>query len=259
MRGVNKDAMLDIPNNVPREFETLEKMVESLEKSITDNPQNRQCSICNVCGKEGMSNAIKNHIEANHIEGITIPCNSCDKTFRTRNGFIDHKREHNTNERKGEKNHKCKMCVFSSSSASRLTSHNRIHSGEKPFICKLCTYTSAWNGGLKKHMKTHTKKPLPFSCKHCIFICSSASRLTKHLQTHEKDFRCNKFACKFTCMTAAQLKSHKETHSKRSFCKTCLLGPFTTAEYLLLGGRLGEGTEVECYPCKSKNPKNERH
>ena len=49
---------------------------------------------CKVCGKEGFSTQIKDHIEANHIEGIVIPCNLCDKTFRSRNNFRQHKRNH---------------------------------------------------------------------------------------------------------------------------------------------------------------------
>ena len=42
---------------------------------------------CHVCGKQVPRNnptTIKNHIEANHIEGISLPCNLCDKTFRYR-------------------------------------------------------------------------------------------------------------------------------------------------------------------------------
>ena len=40
--------------------------------------------ICKVCGKEGQSIHIKNHIEAHHLEGISIPCNYCEKTTRSR-------------------------------------------------------------------------------------------------------------------------------------------------------------------------------
>ena len=47
---------------------------------------------CKVCGKEGMGSAIKDHIEANHIEGIVLPCNLCEKTFRSRKTLREHKR-----------------------------------------------------------------------------------------------------------------------------------------------------------------------
>ena len=40
--------------------------------------------VCNVCGKEGRTNDIRNHIEANHLEGISLPCDYCDKTCPSR-------------------------------------------------------------------------------------------------------------------------------------------------------------------------------
>jgi hypothetical protein len=52
--------------------------------------------ICQVCGKEGQVSNIKDHIEANHIDGISLPCNTCGKIFRSRNAL----RQHN------DKNHK---------------------------------------------------------------------------------------------------------------------------------------------------------
>ena len=30
--------------------------------------------LCKVCGKEGRDNHIKDHIEANHLEGVVLPC-----------------------------------------------------------------------------------------------------------------------------------------------------------------------------------------
>ena len=48
--------------------------------------------VCQVCGKEGASTTqIRDHIEANHIEVISIPCNSCQKAFRSRNAFRQHR------------------------------------------------------------------------------------------------------------------------------------------------------------------------
>ena len=46
--------------------------------------------VCQVCGKEGQKTNIKDHIEANHLEGISIPCSLCEKTFRSRNAFRQH-------------------------------------------------------------------------------------------------------------------------------------------------------------------------
>ena len=47
-----------------------------------------------VCGKEGRSIDIKRHIEANHLEGVSLPCNQCDKTFRSRDAVRQHVSRH---------------------------------------------------------------------------------------------------------------------------------------------------------------------
>ena len=84
-----ENRTLAIPNNFSGNLEELEEKV----KSMMEKSQNkyagghRLADQCKVCGKEGMGSAIKDHIEANHIEGIIIPCNLCDKTFRYRNSF----------------------------------------------------------------------------------------------------------------------------------------------------------------------------
>ena len=66
-----------------------------MEKSQNKVASGREfAKLCKVCGKEGDATSIKDHIEANHLEGIVIPCNLCDKTFRSRNALRLHKRQH---------------------------------------------------------------------------------------------------------------------------------------------------------------------
>ena len=50
--------------------------------------------VCKLCGKEGIRQVIMDHIEENHIDGIAVPCNSCDKTFMTRTRFRLHQTSH---------------------------------------------------------------------------------------------------------------------------------------------------------------------
>ena len=42
---------------------------------------------CNMFGKEGLVKEIRDHIEAKHLEGISFPCDYCDKTFTSRNNL----------------------------------------------------------------------------------------------------------------------------------------------------------------------------
>ena len=84
-----------IPHNFSTDLQELDERVKSMmEKSqnFVSN-QNKRADICKVCGKEGQSNGIKDHIEANHLEGIILPCSLCDKTFRSRNSLRHHNRQ----------------------------------------------------------------------------------------------------------------------------------------------------------------------
>ena len=95
-----ENTTLAIPCNFSGDFDELEERV----KSMMEKSQNRIASgvkladRCKVCGKEGHGHHIKDHIEANHLEGIIIPCNLCDKTFRSRRTLSYHKSCHHTSD-----------------------------------------------------------------------------------------------------------------------------------------------------------------
>ena len=61
-----------------------------MEKTSRNMSSGRSIFSSKVCGKEGKSSNIKNHIEANHFEGVSVPCNNCEKTFRSRNTLAQH-------------------------------------------------------------------------------------------------------------------------------------------------------------------------
>ena len=51
---------------------------------------------CQICGKEGYQSQIKSHVEVNHILGISLPCEVCEKTFRSRGALKKHLTFHPT-------------------------------------------------------------------------------------------------------------------------------------------------------------------
>ena len=100
MLPAEANTRIAIPNNFSRDIDQLEEMVRSMMEKSENMCQNhnkdkrqQRADRCKVCGKEGMGSAIKDHIEANHIEGIVLPCNICDKTFRSRNALRLHNRQ----------------------------------------------------------------------------------------------------------------------------------------------------------------------
>ena len=99
----NSKGVIALPKEeVPADLKKLDEMVNSM-MNISENMvkfgEGRMAKgyVCQVCGKEGQGNNIKYHIETNHLEGISIPCNICDQTFRARKLLTQHKAQHHTN------------------------------------------------------------------------------------------------------------------------------------------------------------------
>ena len=85
---------LAIQNRFSGDLEELEERVKSLmEKSQNKLSDGRKAFSCKVCGKEDYKKNIKGHIEAKHFEGISLPCNICNRTFRSRYGLKQHNRQ----------------------------------------------------------------------------------------------------------------------------------------------------------------------
>lgn len=79
-----------IPNFLSWDLQQLDEKVKSMmESSQTLIPSGRngkqeRAKTCKMCGKEGQSMAIRDHIEAHHLEGVSLPCDVCGKECRPR-------------------------------------------------------------------------------------------------------------------------------------------------------------------------------
>ena len=93
---INNERRISLPSFVSGDLKELDEKV----KSMMSKSQNRISSglkfanICKVCGKEGLKHHVADHVEANHLEGISLPCDICEKTFRARNYLRKHKSKH---------------------------------------------------------------------------------------------------------------------------------------------------------------------
>ena len=76
----------DISGNTKNLDEQIETMISRGETLLRDGHGRMvRAYVCNVCGKECVhKNHAKDHIEANHLEGILLPCNHCEKTYGSR-------------------------------------------------------------------------------------------------------------------------------------------------------------------------------
>ena len=91
----NTEQRIAISQQVSADLQELDAQVKSMmdqsQKMIQSGKIQRRAKICKMCGKEGQYVAIRDHIEAHHLEGVSLPCNVCDKTFRSRNSLRLHK------------------------------------------------------------------------------------------------------------------------------------------------------------------------
>lgn len=72
-------------------LEDLDAKVNSFIQLVSSEEDGLQrLNICTVCNKIGHKTQIKDHIEAKHFEGISIVCNHCGHTFRTRSALRHH-------------------------------------------------------------------------------------------------------------------------------------------------------------------------
>ena len=67
-----------------------EKCISMMEKTSKKNKDGKLLYSCTICGREAINSGLKRHIEANHLEGISIPCNLCETTFKTRHSLRSH-------------------------------------------------------------------------------------------------------------------------------------------------------------------------
>ena len=90
----NVEQKIAISEQVSADLQELDAKVKSMmgqsQTMIPNGKKQRQAKICKMCGKEGPPSTIRDHIEAHHLEGVSLPCNSCEKTFRTRHALRDH-------------------------------------------------------------------------------------------------------------------------------------------------------------------------
>ena len=90
LTGKTGKSQLDISDNrVQADLRELDDQINTL-MSKTNEPQGKTWS-CQVCGKEGVRDAIKKHIEAHHINGVVHFCEICGKASKSRNALTVHK------------------------------------------------------------------------------------------------------------------------------------------------------------------------
>ena len=83
--AIKEDVSEDL-SELDAKINSMMEMSQNLVSSGT-----HKAHVCKVCGKEGSRNDLRRHIESNHLEGLSFPCNLCEKSCRSRNALWMHK------------------------------------------------------------------------------------------------------------------------------------------------------------------------
>ena len=97
----NTFTAVTIPDQSRTDLQALDERVKSMmengQKKIPNGkdrngrPILAKSWICKVCGKEDKLTNVIQHIEGNHLEGLSIPCDYCSETLSSRNSLRRHK------------------------------------------------------------------------------------------------------------------------------------------------------------------------
>ena len=90
--SVPLNGTVALVNSSTSDMQTLNENINTLMEKCSEKGTNGKTRYrCKVCGKESShSNDMKKHIEAAHLEGVSLQCSQCEKTFRSRNALAKH-------------------------------------------------------------------------------------------------------------------------------------------------------------------------
>ena len=87
-------------NPTAKILQKLNEMSHSMmEKTMKTGNNGRNFYKCKVCGKEAsQTQNLKHHIVRSHLDGVSIPCNICNKSFKAESALAVHNSRHHRRE-----------------------------------------------------------------------------------------------------------------------------------------------------------------
>ncbi|XP_008272800.1 zinc finger protein 507 [Oryctolagus cuniculus] len=139
-----------------------------------------QCPICEHIADN--SKDLENHM-INHCKTRIYQCKQCEESFHYKSQLRNHEREQHSlpdtlsitssneprvssettdgkcvqegNKSSVQKQYRCDVCDYTSTTYVGVRNHRRIHNSDKPYRCSLCGYVCSHPPSLKSHMWKH--------------------------------------------------------------------------------------------------------
>ncbi|KAM9756685.1 zinc finger protein 507 isoform 1-T2 [Dama dama] len=139
-----------------------------------------QCPICEHIADN--SKDLESHM-INHCKTRIYQCKQCEDSFHYKSQLRNHEREQHSlpdtlsiatcnesrissdktdgkcvqegNKSSAQKQYRCDVCDYTSTTYVGVRNHRRIHNAEKPYRCSLCGYVCSHPPSLKSHMWKH--------------------------------------------------------------------------------------------------------
>lgn len=206
------------------------------------------CETCN--GLFTRRDSLQQHIlrkhTANRVRSFTCECSAA---FHDKNGLSQHKKQ-----KHGDKNLRCEICSFVTSTKGQLRNHKQIHNPTKGFTCNWdgCSLSFRTRETLTSHLRSH-QGIKNYSCDwpgcNQKFSRSSYVRIHKLIHENEKTIKCPWPNCEISFSTPMNFRSHYMIHTKPYMCKwvDCTQSFATSRQ---LESHVNKHKDSRPYPCQ---------
>ena len=177
-----------------------------------------KCDICEAIFKS--RDGFVNHKKLLHSgERIKYSCEKCPISYYNENTYENHVAKHN-----GEPTYSCDKCSKKFYTAHRLQKHGYDHKNKnKKLYCTQCEYSTIHRQAFKRHMATLHSDERPFKCNYCDSSFKTKLILVQHERIHtgERPYKCK--YCEKAFRQQKQCKTHQDIHEQnyKYLCKIC--------------------------------------